>query len=171
MSAPGELEKEAQTINVSFLCVEAYGALQKLLSDDALNQQERAALEKGAVFFKDVAHGICAIQNEPQAQNVQHGVYEFDLARSFEALDYAMAPLERMQDAIEDEQMSVHFEAVGDTLVAASHGGGLSQKQRDYLEFARGFFGLLYELLHSTLTKAHVREEFGAEKWRFAAAQ
>lgn len=171
MSAPGELEKEAQTINVSFLCVGAYGAIQKLLSDEDLDAQELAALGRGAAFFRDVAHGIAAVQNEPQAQDVQQDVHAFDLARSFEALDYAMAPLERLQGSIADEQMSAYFKAVGDTLLAASEGDGLSQQQRNLLEFARGFFGMLYELLHSTLTKAHVREQFGAEKWRFAAAQ
>jgi hypothetical protein len=147
MSAPGIIEREAQCIDYSFLSIKAGKALDLVLAGKAPGEEERVVLARAVSFLQAVANGAAFVATG-------HSQNEADPLDAINALDYAMEPIERLQQLLTDEDIAQFFNDVAEALEeSTNHPHALTQDETRKLSFASRFFQVLYDILTAQLKK------------------
>ena len=163
MSGPLLDEKKAEYINFSFLAVLASRAITAILDATPPGPEELQALPKAERFLRDISSGAAFVTTGNHVQG-------FDAVRSVNALDFAMGPMETLEQLLVDKDIASYF---GEVAAAVSRSENLehalTENERSLLEFASNFFSALYESLTWMLTYPGEKEpSFDGDRYALA---
>ncbi len=148
MSAPGFETRTADYIGQGFLAVKAKNAIGAFLDGKPLSQGDKEVLLKAERFLKEIASGASLV-----ATGKAMG---FRPMESMLALDYAMDPIQRLRDLLENREVSEFFCEVAESVQLGAQGDpGVLPAKEKMLRFAVSFFDTLYLSLSSTLDRSH----------------
>jgi len=144
MSAPNHYIRDAEHINYGFLSVRAVEVFKKLKNKQTLSAEDNDILNRVVTFLSQIADG---------AELISAGSYQgCNAMASMDALNLAMGPLERLQDLIEDKDISAFFRQLfKDVQLLVSAKSKISTKNQKLLDTVIMFFEALSLSLLETI--------------------
>ena len=139
MSTPGNEFREAEYLGLGFLAVTSSELLDRLLTGQPIDDDDKHTLQRAEKFLKDVSSGAKLVTG-----GVSSNVSAVETVRK---LAYSVEPLKLMQDEIQSTEVGEAFERMADAIEVALSGGTIDEAARNNLIVARGFFRQLHVFL------------------------
>ncbi|MBI3095549.1 MAG: hypothetical protein HYY97_11830 [Rhodocyclales bacterium] len=148
MSTPGYEFREAEYLGLGYLAVSSSELLDRLLSHQPIDDDDRYTLRRAKCFLMDVSSGARLVKS-----GVSSNASAVDSVRK---LVYSVEPLKLMQDAIRSAEVGEVFEKIAgsiETAITVSE----YDADRDDLIIAKDFFHQLHVFLVSSIESGRRR--------------
>lgn len=142
--------RNAEHINYGFLAVKSAESLGKFLNETPLTPEDLKVLKKSKDFFRELSEGV---------ELVHTGTYSGgNSIASMQALDFAIGPLETLQDALEDEELSELASSIEEKIDRViKNQKPVAKSEREVYFSLVQFFHALNESLLEDLSRSHTR--------------
>jgi hypothetical protein len=150
MSAPGLEFREAEYLGLGFLAISASELLERLLSGDKLDEDDKYTLKRAKRFLEDASSG---------AELVRSGVGStVNAVDSVRCLSYSVEPLKLMQQQIKASEVEKEFRTLAHAIAEAVD---QSKIERGELALAKDFFRQLHFFFVDLAERDKRRTGFG----------
>lgn len=141
--------RNAEHINYGFLAVKSAESLEKFLKDSPLTPEDLKVLEKSKDFFHELSEGV---------ELVSTGTYSGgNSIASMQALDFAIGPLEVLQDALQDKKLSDLASAIENKIdLVIKNRKPTTKSEREVYSNLVQFFHALNESLLEDLSRSRI---------------
>jgi len=146
MSAPDQLQTEANQLSYGFLSSRAISTLGKIINNQPISDDEIEILINAHNFLINAANGALMI-----TKGQFHGSNQ---SESINALRFAIDPLKNLEDILEDSEISTYFQYLADSMPIDGNEQYVDKEiDKDALDQTLKFFSYLYEEMANTLGK------------------
>ncbi|MCU7904762.1 MAG: hypothetical protein KZQ76_02710 [Candidatus Thiodiazotropha sp. (ex Epidulcina cf. delphinae)] len=142
MSTPGNEFRQAEYLGLGFLAVTSSEILNRLLTGQLIDEDEKYTLRRAASFLKDVSSGAQLVNS-----GVSSNVSAVDTVRK---LAYSVEPLKLMQDEIQSAEVEAVFKKMADAIEVALNSSAEVKASNDLI-IAKDFFHQLHLFLVSLI--------------------